>query len=139
MYNYRITSFVVFTSLFWLVEMLFAAATWAILTFVLPQSTALVPKYEEEDDFSVKEEERQGTVKKEEEQEGRSLRDIPAAEADDEDDDVPGHSLIGTGNLRISDSGIGTSMESSSSRLDHIRRRQKSREELRADQSFGDG
>jgi len=126
MYNYRITSFVVFTSLFWFVEMLFTGTAWAVLAIVWPEQALLIKYEDDEEEESIKDEnDGQGLVKKEEEAEPSIHEYPPAAEADDEDDEEPGQSMIGTGTLRISDSGIGTSLESSSSRLDPIRRRQK--------------
>jgi hypothetical protein len=121
MYNYRFTSFFAFTSMFWFVEVIFAAAAWGLSTTFLSSK----PSGGSEsvgDDVSVKDEgESLGVVKKEEHT-GRSSFDYPpAAEADDEDDEIANQSLVGIGTLRVSDSGLGTSLESG----DPIRRRAK--------------
>jgi seipin len=124
MYSYRVTSFVIFTSLFWTLEMLFSLLVWWLGSAYLPSS----PDSEELDETIIKEERDNTQAVKKEEEDDRvtRLHDYPPPlEADDEDDEVPLHSLIGSGALRISDSGLGTSLESSASRQDLLRRRSK--------------
>jgi hypothetical protein len=132
MYNHRITSFFVFTCMFWFVEMSFTAMVWACLAFVVSGKSTVTPKWEGDDDTTIKTEpEGEGTIKQEEEEELETpaIHDYPPAteadDEDDEDDDTPSHSLVGTGTVHISDSGVGTSLDSSAGRADLVRRRQK--------------
>ncbi|KAK7220796.1 hypothetical protein V2G26_008799 [Clonostachys chloroleuca] len=129
MYNYRIPMYIIFTSLFWLCEILFMAGTWGLWGLVTSSSPEPSGLYLEGENFH-------GTVKKEEEQESeferkwssakpprasiavktepvvkdedddgssKLLSEIPVegAEADDEDED-------GTEKGSPIDSGIGT-------------------------------
>jgi seipin len=140
MYNYRITSFVVLSTLFWFVEIVVATFIWISMHVIManrsdsPKQASPAPAIKQEDDSAV---ETGGTgvdpltpvspvIKKEETPEV-SLESYPAAtEADIEDAADEG---AATGRIDLatrlgpSDSGIGTSMESSSTRSDLVRRR----------------
>lgn len=85
MYRWRITSFVVFSSLFWSVSMLSAGLTWLAMTWVL--GTMPENEIKEEPEGSIKEDpedtdtsDESSEVKKEEpeEQERRLLSSYPA-------------------------------------------------------------
>ncbi|OCL09174.1 hypothetical protein AOQ84DRAFT_27469, partial [Glonium stellatum] len=160
MYNYRVLSFVAFTTLFWSVEMTFLLLTWAFFTFIFSSpSTALGtarPKREPTDSsHPVKVEpdsdgatleslsdtsrtfptfSRQpplrysaSRVKEEEGESSRRLEDIPTrtpGDADDEDEDADFVLDDTTGiNVVPSDSGLGTSLESSVERRSRAMRR----------------
>jgi hypothetical protein len=132
MYNYRITSFLALTGAFWVVEMAFAGVIWLGLVLVFSGDRKSPIKRESEEDRSrVKDETPEGSERqklsstpqatiKSEEHDG-PLDTYPlVAEADDEDDEA-GIAVGGShGNV---DSGIGTSMESSSTRPESVRRR----------------
>jgi seipin len=150
MYNYRIISFVVLTSIFWTVEMTFAGIIWLVLTiFVFPDSSPSteVKKEAAEDSVHIKREQDEHSDMsdtphtfptlsgqpplryssphvKEEETPLPPDNEVAVGEADDEEDDfiLDEAGPIGRG---VSDSGIGTSMESSSGRPDSIRRRSR--------------
>ncbi|KAF2209571.1 hypothetical protein CERZMDRAFT_100360 [Cercospora zeae-maydis SCOH1-5] len=142
MYNHRIISAVVFITAFWITELVFFALAWGVVSFYisaqpelgdvkaeLPDDTATI-KGEEDDSKALSDTERTfptlggqaplrysapvNGIKQEPEDEEPALRPVtPAAEADDEDEDVD-----------FFDSGIGTSMESSNpSRRESVRRR----------------
>lgn len=147
MYNHRIIAFMIFTTAFWIAEMLFAAIGW------LGLRTYLVPK---EEDEVVKKEERHDGLKEEDSDEmdlsdmtrteprsGRPLRgptvkhedseesgldelDIPAvsAEPDGEGAEDEKTGLVGsTGG--VVDSAIGTSFSESSGNAGLSRRRSR--------------
>jgi seipin len=152
MYNYRILSFLTLTGAFWTVEMLFTAFIWfGLSVYILPKGldTAATNGAVKSEPSPVKrEDENEGSlsdtprtfptltgqpplhyssprVKSEEEDEKPAVDTHPqTAEADDEDEDAdfvleePG--TVGRG---FSDSGIGTSMESSAGRAENFRRR----------------
>jgi len=151
MFNYRTISFLVLTSIFWTVEMTFAGFIWLALTiFVFPDSSATTAKKEET--TPIKKEQRgdhfdemsdtphtfptlsgqpplrysSPRIKKEEEQQDppQAETQLATGEADDEDDDF----ILDEGGplgRAVSDSGLGTSMESSSGRPDSMRRRSR--------------
>lgn len=157
MYNHRIASFVVMSSIFWAVEMTFTFVAWLILSFLIfPRSASAPAVKREHAEDSIKEEDTdEGTiddlsdtsrtfptysrqpplryssprVKKEEEEEGLSgLQAVPlTAEADDEEDEDADFLLDEGGRLGggRSDSGLGTSMDSSVDRRDSVRRRSR--------------
>lgn len=148
MYNYRILSAVVFTGTFWATEMVTMALAWAVLSlFIFPGSgKGVAVKKQEDSEERVKREDdtdeevttlsdtertfptygtqpplrySSPTVKKEESA-TEPFPPIMGGEADDEDEDVdflldePG---------RRSDSGLGTSMESSAGKKEPVRKR----------------
>lgn len=148
MYNYRIFSFIVFTGIFWAVEMAFATIFWLILSIsVFPDSSLLTDVKKEEDPVRIKKEEDEHSDMsdtphtfptlsgqpplrysspnvKEEDTPAPPDNEVAVGEADDEDDDFV---LDDAGPMRtqVSDSGIGTSMESSSGRPENMRRRSR--------------
>ncbi|KAE9962050.1 hypothetical protein BLS_000901 [Venturia inaequalis] len=148
MYNYRIFSFIVFTGIFWAVEMAFATIFWLILSIsVFPDSSLLTDVKKEEDPVRIKKEEDERSDMsdtphtfptlsgqpplrysspnvKEEDTPAPPDNEVAVGEADDEDDDFV---LDDAGPMRtqVSDSGIGTSMESSSGRPENMRRRSR--------------
>jgi seipin len=82
MYHWKITSFVVFSSLFWSVSMLSASLTWLAMTWILESMPKEVIKEESED--VIKEESEDGDTTEEssevkkEEPETRLLSSYPA-------------------------------------------------------------
>ena len=70
MYNHRVIAFMIFTTAFWIAEMVFAAVGW------LGLRTYLVPK---EEDGGVKKEERRDRLKEEDSDE-MDLSDVPRRE-----------------------------------------------------------
>jgi seipin len=131
MYNWRFTSFVVFTSIFWGVEITCTALLWVALTIFLSSRTEPPAKSEPSEMAAVKHEtdttteEPSRIIKREEEE--KLLEDFPqATEADIEDEEEP-DPLVLVGSSRrgiVSDSGLGTSLESSGTgKRDTIRRR----------------
>jgi seipin len=149
MYNYRIVSFLTLTGAFWTVEMTFAALVWLALSiFVFPQDAPVKKEErpqikrergEEDDSEALSDTPRtfptltgqpplrysSPRVKSEEEDGAQPIDAHPAtAEADDEDEDadflLEESGPVGRG---VSDSGIGTSMESSHGRPENVRRR----------------
>ncbi|KAL1848189.1 CCR4-NOT core subunit cdc39 [Paecilomyces lecythidis] len=128
MYRWKLTSFLVFTGMFWGVSMTSSAIAWLTLSSLFG-SGAKEPeksvKKEERDDRPIKAEEEESDsdsheasfkrevehIKQEEDSDDQALVDPHAAEADDEDDEgqrIRESSGPGT------DSGIGTSLESAS-------------------------
>jgi seipin len=147
MYNYRISSFVVLTSIFWMVEMTVAGIFWLVLAiFVFPDSSPStdvkkeesVPIKQEHDEHSDMSDTPHtfptlsgqpplrylSPYVKDEDTPAPPDNEIAVGEADDEDDDFI---LDETGPIgrAVSDSGIGTSMESSSGRPESVRRRSR--------------
>lgn len=148
MYNYRIISFVVLTAIFWSVEMTFAGIFWLMLSvFVFPDNNPPTDVKKEEEPVRIKkEEDEQSDMSdtphtfptlsgqpplryssphvKEEDTPAPPDNEVAVGEADDEDDDFV---LDETGPMgrQVSDSGIGTSMESSSGRPESMRRRSR--------------
>jgi seipin len=138
MYNYRLTTFVVLTSIFWAVEMTIAGLLWVSLPLIFQGTNQDLANQ----DLDIKQEAESTTgtvetpgdqqfaltpikVKKEESQEP-SLETYPATaegdvedEGEDDDEAVVVQDIHGAA---PSDSGIGTSMESSA-RRETVRRR----------------
>ena len=139
MYNHRIISFVAFTGIFWVVEMIIATLIWASLSYYLTGNIA--PFNIEKGLFRTKREressEPQGTVAdptpttgslgiKDEGAPEAPLESYPPAVEADVEDEADGDGapvLVGGSRAAPSDSGIGTSMESSATRAEAIRRR----------------
>jgi seipin len=150
MYKYRITSFLVLAGAFWAVELVFAAFVWfALSVFIFPQDKSPIKK---EESVEVKRErgEADGSdvlsdtprtfptltgqpplryssprIKTEGEEDTPLVEThAPTAEADDEDEDADFvlEDSLPLGRV-VSDSGIGTSMESSAGKPTAIRRR----------------
>jgi cytoskeletal protein RodZ len=106
MYNFRTFSFVLFTGMFWAVEMSVAAAVWIYLVMFTPKDEDEdVPKEESTD---VKTEDDPGRPVKEEEADIES-----GTEADVEDTEGPITAVRAHGRLDP-DSGVGTSAEGAS-------------------------
>ncbi|QDS75353.1 hypothetical protein FKW77_002203 [Venturia effusa] len=148
MYNYRIMSFIVLTGIFWAVEATFAGVFWLILSiFVFPENSPSADvKKEEEPAWIKKENEDHSDLSdtphtfptlsgqpplqysspyvKEEDTPAPPDNEVAVGEADDEEDDFVLDDAGLTGR-QVSDSGIGTSMESSSGRPENIRRRSR--------------
>lgn len=104
MYRWKITSFVVFSSLFWTVSMGSAGITWFLLNWVLhPEKTI---KEEQED---VKEEP-SGLVKDEPEDNGSSSEPVKVKKEE------PESSLLQSSPPTGDDSGLGSGMESAEAR-----------------------
>lgn len=148
MYNYRTLSFVVLTSIFWTVEMTFAGIIWLVLSiFVFPESSSSTDIKKEEETVPIKKEHDEPSDMsdtphtfptlsgqpplryssphvKEEDTPAPPDNEVAVGEADDEEDDFI---LDETGPIgrNVSDSGIGTSMESSSGRPESVRRRSR--------------
>ncbi|TID25158.1 26S protease regulatory subunit 8 [Venturia nashicola] len=148
MYNYRILSFIVLTGMFWAMEMAVAGIFWLTLSLlVFPESGPSTDKKNEDEPVRIKkEEDEQSDMSdtphtfptlsgqpplryssphvKEENTPAPPDNEVAVGEADDEDDDFV---LDPTGAMRtqVSDSGIGTSMESSSGRPENVRRRSR--------------
>jgi len=129
MYTWRLTSFVIFTSIFWGVELTTTAFLWLMLSLFLTSSTD-EPIKKEEKHLSIKEE--PGTasevapVKLEQKEPQYTVQDYPpATEADVEDEEEPEEPLqVGSAyGAARSDSGLGTSLESSSTRTATVRKR----------------
>ncbi|GAB7347181.1 hypothetical protein MBLNU459_g3293t2 [Dothideomycetes sp. NU459] len=148
LYNYRIISAVVFTGAFWCTEMVTMALAWVALSlFIFPDKDKRVAvkkqedgegrikdeEYTEDDTATLSDTERtfptyggQPPLKysspaiKKEESPTEPFPPIMGGEADDEDEDVD-FLLDETG--RRSDSGLGTSMDSSSGKKETIRKR----------------
>ncbi|KAF2418475.1 hypothetical protein EJ08DRAFT_621742 [Tothia fuscella] len=150
MYNFRVASFLILTATFWIVEMAFTALIWlGFSVLISPQGTSTYGTSIKPETTPIKDDgdaldslsdtprtfpTRTGQpplqyssphVKSEEEDEKPIDIHPPTAEADDEEDedadlvvDEPG--LPGRG---FSDSGIGTSMESSAGKFESMRRR----------------
>lgn len=130
MYRWKLTSFLVFTGMFWGVSMTSSAIAWLILSSLFGSRTKTPEesvKKEGRDDRPIKAEEEESDsdsheasfkreveqIKQEEDSDDQALVDPHAAEADDEDDDDEGQRIresSGPG----TDSGIGTSLESAS-------------------------
>lgn len=151
MYNKRTFSFVLFTSTFWIVEMVFAFSAYLVfmLAFGLPKDTSapiIKPELSSQDTKADESEGLSDTsrtfptfskqpplkysstkIREEEEIEEDKLALPTAAEADDEDeeDDFVVDHGIGAG-MR-SDSGLGTSMDSGAGQADALRRRKMKR------------
>lgn len=155
MYNHRIISAIMFITGFWVTELLFAGLAWAGLSFYMeprpqkPQSDWAREyneriKQENDDEHESKLSETERTfptsskqpalkyespgIKQEEDDEPVVLPEASsrAIEADDEDEDEDADLLR--------DSGLGTSMESSTGRRDSVRRRRgrtQSQEEIK--------
>lgn len=144
MYNHRIISAFVFISAFWITEMMFTGLAWAIGTgYLTPSEEVEAPgvhngnedriKSEDEDDYKAELSDTERTfptsskqqplryqsppIKQEEDEEPVVLPEHAsrATEADDEDEDEDADVFI--------DSGIGTSLESSATRRDSVRKR----------------
>ena len=143
MYNHRILSAVVFINGFWVTEMIFAGLAWAAISFyfalppqevktetTLAETERIKQEGEQEDSKSnLSETERtfptsskqqplryeSPTIKQEEDDDAVVLPEASnrATEADDEDEDAD----------VFLDSGLGTSLESSTGRRDSVRRR----------------
>lgn len=148
MYNYRILSFIALTSLFWAVEMTFAGIFWLILSiFAFSDSSPPAEVKEEEQTARIKKEEDDHSDMsdtphtfptlsgqpplryssphvKEEDTPAPPDNEVAVGEADDEDDDFV-LDAAGPMSRQFSDSGIGTSMESSSGRPENMRRRSR--------------
>jgi seipin len=148
MYKYRILSFIVLTSIFWTVEMTFAGLIWLVLSiFVFPDNSSSTDVKKEEESVPIKKEQDghsdisdtphtfptlsgqpplrySSPYVKEEETPAPPDNEVAIGEADDEEDDFI---LDETGPIgrAVSDSGIGTSMESSSGRPESVRRRSR--------------
>jgi seipin len=149
MYNFRLTSFVVLTSIFWMVELSATAIVWFSLTSYLASGS--------KSDFAVKKEDESATkqepsikdenelsdtphtfptlsglpplrysspqVKEEEREElPAEHRTVHGEQADDEDEDAD-YVRDDIGGRGFTDSGIGTSMESSAGGPRSVRRR----------------
>ena len=139
MYNHRVISACVFIGIFWTTEMIFAGLAWAALAIALTPAEEDVKnedvkaeriKAEDEDATPARLSDTERTfptlsgqsplrykspeVKQEDPGPARIIHDVPATgvEADDEDEDPD-----------FVDSGIGTSLESSSSRPGSVRKR----------------
>jgi hypothetical protein len=155
MYNHRIISAIVFITGFWVTELLFAGLAWAGLSLYMepqpqkPQSDwareyneRIKQENDDEQDAKLSETERtfptsskqpilkyeSPRIKQEEDDEPVVLPEASsrAIEADDEDEDEDADLLP--------DSGLGTSMESSTGRRDSVRKRRgraKSQEEIK--------
>lgn len=151
MYNHRILSACFFITSFWATEVLFTALAWLALGFFIfgRDSQQSGPKYEEEKRAVKAEQDEDGhadlsdtertfptygqqpplryeqPVKKEDGlMENNPLMQMPAAtaaEADDEDEDAD--FVLDDTRWPRSDSGLGTSMDSSAGRNESIRRR----------------
>jgi seipin len=129
MYNWRLTSFIIFTSIFWGIEVSVTVAIWFGLSMVLSSGTKAEVKTEEAEPAPIKQEpetsEHIGPKIEQEEQEAPLHEISPASEGDAEDEEEP------EGPVRVedthrggpSDSGLGTSLESSHTRGGTIRRR----------------
>ena|ERR1700753_2118657 len=130
MYNWWLTSFVVFASVFWGVEIIFTAAFWICFSMLLSskdgsptdksrnESTVIKPETESTED--------ENPSKFKQEEQEPSLHEYPAAtEADIEDEEDPEVPVMLGGPHRNaqSDSGLGTSMESGSAARDTLRKR----------------
>jgi seipin len=130
MYNWWLTSFVVFTSIFWGVEVIFTVAFWLCFSMLLSSKNEPSAKKEPNQKTNIKREAEDGPEENNadvKEEEGEPLlHDYPAAtEADVEDEDEPDLPVV-VGGSHIgapSDSGLGTSMESSATKRDTVRRR----------------
>ena len=148
MYNFRITSFFVLTTVFWFVEIAVTAAVWfslsTYLTYTPPRDKAYKDealkkesriKTEDDDEMSDTPHTfptlsgqpplRYTSPRVKQEETDDASTEIPAAtgeQADDEDDDADymREDLAGRG---FTDSGIGTSMESSGPNASVRRRR----------------
>ncbi|KAF2453335.1 putative adipose-regulatory protein-domain-containing protein [Lineolata rhizophorae] len=138
MYHYRITSFVFFTSLFWLVEMVAALVAWTAVGYIFTGRTPLpVVKRESTDDSggpTIKRERQMSRVssphiKKEEQDQNQGIPEhaetgLADVEADVEDEGEDASLAVdNSGRAGRDDSGIGTSMESGVERSESIRRR----------------
>ena len=136
MYNFRITAFVVLTGAFWLVEMAVTSVIWIGLALIFTGEDKTPVKTEVEgDQTGVHDDSAEGTERspitttsqttiKKEEYDG-PVETYPVVEADDEDDEAGtalGESHVNV-DSRFQDSGIGTSMESSSAKPESVRRR----------------
>lgn len=134
MYNYRILSFIFFTSIFWGFEMAAAAAIWFTLSFTSEQPTKPDAATERPGTGST-----QGQIPgtdgtatpltpsspgfKKEESPDVPIDLYPAATDGDVEDEDGGAVVVESGHgAHPSDSGIGTSMESSSTKRE-VRRR----------------
>jgi seipin len=128
MYNWKLTSFIFFTSTFWAFELTFMSTCWILISLLIsnPDKTAIKQEFPEK---AIKQEpetaEESGTLIKEEAFD--DLNDYPpATEADIEDEEeleLP--VIVGSHRGFASDSGLGTSMDSSSTRpsKNSVRRR----------------
>lgn len=152
MYNYRLTSFFVLTTLFWMVELVVTAVVWFSLStyfsYERPRDRAVKSealknepriKQEEEDELSDTphtfptlsgQPPLRYTSPRVKQEEGEEVStEVPAAigeQADDEDDDADYVRDDVAGRGGFTDSGIGTSMESSGPRS-NVRRRRSQR------------
>jgi hypothetical protein len=130
MYNWRLTSFVVFTSIFWGVEVTFTAAFWFCFSMLLSSRDEPSGKTKENEKTSIKNETEiapeENVLNLKQEEADPSLQDYPTAtEADVEDEEEPDLPvMVGSSHLGApSDSGLGTSLDSSSTKRDTVRRR----------------
>lgn len=152
MYNHRILSLLAFTSLFWTVEMGFFLCTWGLFTLFFSRpaapsqpkrepATAIKNEATEESDLALSDVSRTfptfsrqpplhySSPKVKEEDSERALEELPPrtpGDADDEDEDEDADFVLderhGMGGVP-SDSGLGTSMESSMEGRGLVRRR----------------
>jgi hypothetical protein len=119
MYNWKLTSFIFFTSAFWGFEMTFMSICWILISLLVSNPDKQNIK-QEQPEKAIKQEaetaEESGTLIKEEAFD--DLHDYPpATEADIEDEEeleLP--VIVGSHRGFVSDSGLGTSMDSSSTR-----------------------
>jgi seipin len=129
MYNWQLTSFIFFTSVFWGVEIFVTAAIWLGLSMALSSGTKTQVKKEKAVPASIKQETdtSEYTIPKvKQEEKEPALHEIsPASEGDVEDEEeLEGPVMVeDTHRAGPSDSGLGTSLESSHTRQDTIRRR----------------
>lgn len=128
MYNWRVSSFVVFTSTFWGFELASMVILWLGLSmFTSYKPTPAIKKGVVEPipgkpEIGVKSEDAPAQIKQEEA--ASTLADYPTAtEADIEDEDEPEPLVMVHSYRGASDSGIGTSLESSASKSSIARKR----------------
>jgi seipin len=127
MYNWRLTSFVIFTTIFWGVELSVTGIIWLFLSTILSSKAETPMKTEKakrikQEEVSVEE----PSPKIKEEPKEAPLHEVsPASEGDIEDEEEPELGVIVEDSRRgaPSDSGLGTSLESSHTREEMIRRR----------------
>jgi len=117
MYNYRITTFLILTSVFWTVEMAFAVIIWLGLSYIINTDQPVKEERPEDDPP-------RGRSRSRPEEPTTPLEPHgPATEADVEDEGNNETVVPGESERLHTDSGIGTSMESGASRPLPLRRR----------------
>lgn len=115
MYNFRLTSFLVFGFLFWVVSMLSTSIVWILLAFLASQKKnkpGAEVKDEQQSEASVKDESDDDTLETTSEDSRPGPSDDPSQKIKEEEDPEEGSSAALVGEAARGESGTGTGLES---------------------------